>query len=341
MAYLAIERAVRHRADPREILPECRSILVVGMNYYAEGASGRPSDGAVASYALGVDYHDLIPERMKALVAWLESEVGAQVPHRIYTDTGPILERDLAQSAGLGWIGKNTCLINPRIGSFTLLGEVLLGIVLPPDEPFTADHCGKCTRCLEACPTHCILPDRTIDARRCISYLTIELKGPVPADLRPAMGEWLFGCDVCQDVCPWNRRFARPTSEPGFRPSPGSFWTGTGSLLSLSAQHFRRAFRGTPLLRARRRGLLRNAAIVVGNRRDRSALKALRNALLNDEEPLVRRHAAWALGKVGGPNAREALLEGMERETEAEVRAEIAEASTALSTASKSACRQR
>ena len=161
--------------------------------------------GYIAAYARGHDYHMVIPERLKKLGAFIETQVGSALSYRYYTDTGPLLERDLAQRAGLGWIGKNTCLINPRFGSYFLLAEILLGIELEPDTPFTADRCGTCSRCISACPTGCILPDRTIDARRCLSYLTIENKDEIPLDLRPKLGNRVFGCDICQQVCPWNR----------------------------------------------------------------------------------------------------------------------------------------
>ena len=326
MAYLATERARGRRANPRELLPECRSILVVGMNYLPERPLD-PDGGRVAAYALGNDYHDVIPARLGAVVAWLEKEVGGAVPHRIYTDTGPILERDLAERAGLGWIGKNTCLIHPHLGSYFLLAEALLGLDLPFDEPFTTDQCGSCTRCLDACPTHCILPDRTIDARRCISYLTIELKGPIPTDLRPAMGDWLFGCDVCQEVCPWNRRFARPTAEPDFQPRAVLRSPAPAHLLEMDRPVFRQAFKGSPVLRPRRRGFLRNAAVAAGNRLDRSALPGLRKAILSEEEPLVRRHAAWALGRIGGDEALSVLRQAEASEGDEDVLGEI---STAL-----------
>ena len=159
----------------------------------------------VASYALGDDYHDIIPPRLKLIVEFIEEQLGHPVPNRYYTDTGPILERDLAQRAGLGWIGKNSMLINPKAGSTFFLAEILLGIELEPDEAIITDHCGTCTRCLTACPTQCILPNRTLDARRCISYLTIELKDDIPEELRPLMKDWIFGCDICQQVCPWNQ----------------------------------------------------------------------------------------------------------------------------------------
>lgn len=180
-------------------------------------------------------------------------------------DTGPLLERELAVRAGLGWFGKNTMLINPRLGSWLLLGELLLDLDLTPDPPFTADLCGTCTRCIAACPTGCILPNRTLDASRCISYLTIEYRGDrIPAGLRPMMGDWVFGCDVCQQVCPWNR-FARPTAEPAFRPRPGLPWPRLDDWLALDEDGFRRQFRGSPLWRAKRTGLRRNAAAVLEN----------------------------------------------------------------------------
>src|SRR5215207_2946120 len=219
MDYLASERSRIRRADPREILPECRSILVLATPYSPSSSiraewTASEAGGEVASYAWGDDYHDVLPARMKDLVQFIEEQVGGPVRNRWYTDTGPILERDLAQRAGIGWIGKNTCLIHPKHGSYFLLSEILLDLALEPDTPLTTDHCGTCTRCIEACPTDCILPNRTIDATRCISYLTVELKEDIPAELRDKMGNWVFGCDICQMVCPWNRFAAE--GDPAF-----------------------------------------------------------------------------------------------------------------------------
>ena len=270
MGYLATERARQARADPRLLLPECRSILALGIRYPApEPVSGTVPGlspaGRVASYAWGTDYHEVIPKRLRSLVVFIEEQVGHPVPNRWYTDTGPVLERDLAQRAGLGWIGKNTCLINPGLGSYFLLAEILLGIDLEPDPPFVPDFCGSCTRCLEACPTACILPDRTIDARRCISYLTIELKGVIPADLRPQMGDWIFGCDVCQQVCPWNQRFAAPQGDPDFAAREGVPRPDLAQELALDEVAFKAKFKGSPVKRAKRRGYLRNVAVALGN----------------------------------------------------------------------------
>ena len=292
MGYLATERSRRRRADPREILPECKSILVLATPYSPPppAAEGR---GRIAAYAQGEDYHDVLPARMQALVRFIEAQAGRPVKNRWYTDTGPVLERDLAQRAGIGWIGKNTCLIHPKHGSYFLLSEVFLDLELEPDSPLVTDHCGTCTRCIEACPTDCILPDRTLDAQRCISYLTIELKEDIPPELREKSGEWVFGCDICQMVCPWNR-FA-DKGDPAFESKrPDSSLT---EELTLTPQAFNQRFKGSPVKRARRRGYLRNVAIALGNTGDQYALPVLQNAL-NDEERLVREHAGWAIQKV-------------------------------------------
>ncbi len=254
---------------------------------------------------------------------FIEARVGEPVPNRWYTDTGPILERDLAQRAGLGWIGKNTCLINPAQGSFFLLAELFLGIDLEPDPPFTADRCGSCTLCLEACPTSCILPDRTIDASQCISYLTIELKGEIPLELRPQIDNWIFGCDICQQVCPWNQRFADTHREKGL---PGNAQFGYPELidqLSLSPQEFNHKFKGSPIKRAKRRGYLRNVAVVLGNLKHTIAVPSLIKSLKDETEPLVRGHAAWALGQIGDDLAREALREAAVDEKDPYVLREI------------------
>jgi epoxyqueuosine reductase len=295
MDYLATDRSRARRADPREIMPECKSILVLATPYSPplpteEGLGVRAE---IASYAWGEDYHDVLPTRMKELIEFIEEQVGGPVKNRWYTDTGPLLERDLAQRAGIGWIGKNTCLIHPKHGSYFLLSEILLDLALEPDPAFVTDHCGTCTRCIEACPTDCILPDRTIDATRCISYLTIELKDDIPVELRDKIGNWVFGCDICQMVCPWNR-FAGE-GDPAFGDE-----NPTHSLteeLSISAQEFNQRFKGTPVKRAKRRGYLRNVAVALGNTGDMHALPVLQNAL-NDDEPLVQEYAQWAIEKI-------------------------------------------
>jgi len=330
MGYLATERSRLRRADPHLILPGCRSILVLGVRYPApelEVEKYKPgTTGQVASYAWGDDYHDILPERMRALISLIEEQVGHTVPNRCYTDTGPLLERDLAQRAGLGWIGKNTCLIHPRQGSYFLLAEILLGIELEVDPPFRTDHCGTCTRCLDACPTGCILPDRTLDARRCISYLTIELKTSIPEDLRQPMGDWVFGCDICQQVCPWNLRFSDPYGDPAFQPRPGVPHPDLVQEASLSPETFNRKFRGSPLKRSKHRGYLRNVAVALGNAGDPDTVPALERLLLDEDEPLVRSNAAWALCRIAGQNARRALERALPRESDESVQHEIRKA---------------
>ena len=325
MAYLAADRAVQRRGNPLLILPECRSILMLGIRHDAPAGFlvEHQFTGRVAAYAWGADYHDVLPNKMRALVSYLDSLLGYEVPNRWYTDTGPVMERDLAQRAGLGWIGKNTCLINPNLGSYFLLGAVLLGLELEPDQPFEHDRCGSCTRCVDACPTACILPDRTIDSRRCISYLTIELKGSIPRELRGLTGDWVFGCDVCQQVCPWNQRFAPARGEVAFSPSMGALPQDLREVLKLSPQEFNRVFKGSPIKRAKRRGYLRNAAVALGRRRDFRAVPALEQAMVGDAEALVRGHAAWALGVIGGGEARAALKQALVDEKDPDVIAEI------------------
>ena len=331
MSYLAKETSRQRRADPAQILPDCRSILVLGMRYSVgqtdpAAANREPNStnsgppGRVAAYAWGADYHEILPPRLHSLLTFIENRMKHSITNRIYTDSGPVLERDLAQRAGLGWIGKNTCLIHPQHGSYFFLAEILLDIDLEPDLPFEADHCGTCTRCIAACPTQCILPDRTLDARRCISYLTIELKGAIPSDLRAQMGDWVFGCDVCQQVCPWNLRFAIPHGDPELAPWPGQSHPDLASELRLTTQAFNLKFRGTPLQRPRRRGYLRNVAIALGNTGERFAIPALATVLLSEPEPLVRAHAAWALGQLGG---KPELQAAQASETDEEVLREI------------------
>jgi len=322
MGYLATGRARATRADPRLLLPECRSLLVLAANT-TPLPEARRSSARVAAYARGEDYHQTLATRARGLLDELRSFVGAEFAGRVYTDTGPLLERELAQRAGLGWIGRNTCLIHPRHGSMFLLVEVLLGLDLPPDEPFAADRCGACRRCLDACPTACILPDRTLDATRCISYWTIEARGSIPAALRERVGDWLFGCDVCQDVCAWNARFGQPTPDPAFAARPILAAPDPADWLALSQEAFSARLRGSPLKRARRAGLARNAAVVAGNLRRPGDVPALGEALLADPSPLVRAHAAWGLGRVGGQQAHRWLRRALTLEPEADVRLEI------------------
>lgn len=321
MAYLA--RHAERRQQPDTVLPGVRSVVVVGMNYYAADPE-EPSDhqprGVIARYARGRDYHDVMTRRLDRLLSLIRAEAGEPVQGKTCVDTGPVLERDLASLAGLGWFGKHTNLINKRAGSWFLLGELFLDLVLEYDQPATA-HCGTCTRCIEACPTQAIVEPYVVDARRCISYLTIELKGSIPEEFRPLMGNRVFGCDDCQDVCPWNRR-APVTDELDLLPREGTEYPALLDLIGLSPDAFRSRFKGSPIKRAKRRGLLRNAAVALGNSGDPRVIPTLID-VLHDPEPLVRGHAAWALGRLGGESARMALERALETESDPEARAEI------------------
>ncbi|MGD2058681.1 MAG: tRNA epoxyqueuosine(34) reductase QueG [Anaerolineales bacterium] len=325
MGYLATDRNLQRRKDPQAILPGCKSIIVTGTNYLPHDpfASSAEAEARIAAYALGDDYHEVIAGRLGQLVSAVEGMVDERVRAKIYTDTGPILERDLAQRAGLGWIGKNTCLINPRRGSYFLLGEILIDLPLQPDEPFHADRCGSCTRCLDACPTRCILPDRTIDAGRCISYLTIEEKGTIEESLRADLGRWIFGCDICQQVCPWNRRYAQPSEDPAFQPRESLRIPDLGAFLDLKPGTWLQNLRGSPMERPRRKGLVRNAAVVAGNSGSSRFIAALVSLVQQDPEPLVRGHAAWALGQIKTPETEAALRAALQSETEPGVIGEI------------------
>ena len=289
-----MHRHAEARRHPESVLPEVRSVVMLGMNYnpgeeQEEGVSGQ---GRVARYARGPDYHDVLRERLNQLLAWLHKE-RADCRGRGVVDTAPLLERDFARRAGLGWFGKNTMLLNKRLGSYFFLAALLVDVELRPDEPFEARHCGTCTACLDACPTSAFVGPGVLDARRCISYLTIELKSDVPLDLRSGLGDWVFGCDVCQEVCPWNRK--APVAAMPARPELESL--DLIELIGLSDVEFRQRFRDTALMRTKRRGLLRNAALVLGNNGDERALPALRRAL-DDPEPLIQEAARWAVREI-------------------------------------------
>ena len=286
-----LRRGAELRRDTRNPEPGMRSAIVVALNY-----GGTQHRGPIARYARGDDYHRVMWRKLDALGRWLAGDRAARgIRWRAYVDTGPILERDLARRAGLGWFGKNTNLINPTLGSFFFIGALFTDAELTPDAPFEADRCGSCTRCLDACPTQAFTAPRTLDATRCISYLTIELKGAIPLEFRPAIGEWLYGCDLCQDVCPWNVRFSRDVSEPALAPRANRVAPDAAELLALDDAAWRQRFGKSAMSRAKRRGLARNAAVVLGNRKDPLDIAALTAARDGDPNPLVREHAAWAL----------------------------------------------
>src|SRR6478672_8806831 len=320
MHYLADRREAY--SDPKHVLDGVRSIMMLGMNYRtADPTEPQAGQGRVSRYAWGnADYHDVIHARLDDLGDFIRARVpGARV--RGVVDTAPLLEREFAQLAGLGWIGKNTLLLNKELGSWFFLAALLTDLELPYDAPHETDHCGTCRACLDACPTQAFVDAYVLDARRCISYLTIELRDAIPEGFRPGIGDWLFGCDVCQDVCPWNRR-APLTSEPAFEPLAGMNPVDLVAVFDLDEAAFRARFRNTPLWRAKRRGLLRNAAIVLGNQRHADALPALTRGL-NDTEPLVRGACAWAIGNHRGQGALSTLVARLAIETDAAVRLEI------------------
>lgn len=385
MAYLAVRAA--ERLDPALWAPDAASVIVVAAEYSRGQAPvdqgpavettacpretglrrlgcGKNSYGRIARYAIWPDYHDVLKPKLYALDAFIRAHTGRQTLGKVFVDSAPVLERDFAEQAGLGFIGRNCCLIAPGLGSWTVLAGLMVPEDLTPSPspaaPDASDparrgaqevRCGRCIRCLDACPTHAFVGPHVLDARRCISYLTIELRGPIPRDLRPLMGNWVFGCDMCQEVCPYNRPMktglTQCRNEPFFEQDFQNFQRGnptkasspeqparifeTGSsvgnlslaeLLALDEVTFRARFRGTPVLRAKRRGLVRNACVAAGNSGDPGLAPALR-ALLADSEPLVRGHAAWALGRIGGAEARRALAQALTVESDPWVRSEM------------------
>lgn len=308
--------------DPNRVLDGARSIVMLLHGYRndepTEIAAGQ---GRVARYAWGSDYHDVIHERLHRLADWFRAAApGSQA--RGVVDTAPLAEREFAQLAGLGWVGKNTLLLNPELGSWFFLAALLVDVELEYDAPFETDHCGSCRACLDACPTSAFVDEYVLDASRCISYLTIERRESMPDQLRPQVGDWLFGCDVCQDVCPWNRK-APPAEETTYHPRHGETSQDLCELLELDEAAFRERFRHTPLWRPKRRGLLRNAAIVLGNQRFAPAVPALIRGL-HDDEPLVRAACGWALRQIGNSEGLAAVAERQAVETDPDVACELA-----------------
>jgi epoxyqueuosine reductase len=296
------------REDIRSVLPSARSVISLGMVYHTPHPLSvertDPTRGWIARYAWGDDYHDIMKEQMESLLGELRAEAGEPFDARIYVDTGPILERAAAKAAGLGWIAKNTCLINEDVGSWFFLGEILTSLELAPDFP-AADRCGTCTRCLEACPTGAITEPYVLDATRCISYYTIEVKGAIPGPFRPQIGRHVFGCDICQDVCPWNRP-APVTPLPQFQPrslindNEQQITALDPPLIALAAMteaEFQTLFRGSPVRRARYRGFLRNVCVAMGNSGNKEFCPILER-LCENADPLVKEHAAWALSEL-------------------------------------------
>jgi epoxyqueuosine reductase len=304
MGYLGDYRA-DVRADPRQLLPSARSIICVGKLYQTPGGTQAdyPQHGWIARYAQGEDYHRVMADGLEQMASLLREEAG---PHeyRVAVDTLPLLERSYAHAAGLGWIGKNTCLINQASGSWYLLGELLTSLDLEPGSP-APDRCGSCTRCIDACPTAALIPDGqgryVLDAQRCISYVTIEKRGEIPADLRPGLGHHVFGCDICQDVCPWNRR-APETTDPRFTPRPAAQAPDLEQLAAFSPQEFHQWFGETPVTRSRYNGFLRNVAVAMGNAGEPRFRPHLER-LARHESEVVAEHARWALARLPGASS--------------------------------------
>jgi epoxyqueuosine reductase len=319
MDYLA--REPERRFDPRRLDPRLRSVVSLGYPYEAPRVPEidwrRELRGRIASYALGQDYHRYVLDKARAVAAMLtDSRPGCQI--RVYVDTGPVFEREWAREAGIGWFGKNTNILNRERGSYVFLAEIFTDVELDANVQPYDDYCGTCRRCLDLCPTQALAGGYLMEPRLCISYLTIELRGPIPVELRSKLGNWIFGCDICQEVCPWNGEGMGPVNDELAPRLP--------ELMNLDEEGFRLRFRASAVKRTKRRGLLRNVAVALGNSANREAVAALAPALETEPEALVRAHIAWALGRLGGPAARRALEKRRIREDDPSVRGELADA---------------
>lgn len=326
MTYL--QRHAQLKSHPQHLQESALSLITLGINYYVGQDHGQADHsaqhGRISRYAWGTDYHLLLQEKLQQLLDFMQAELNLTLNARILVDSSPLLEREYAERAGLGWFGKHSNLIHWQRGSWFFLAEILLDQPLAPfSEPLKGD-CGNCTACLDACPTVAILDNKTLDARRCISYLTIELKEEIPLELRSKIGNWIFGCDICQEVCPWNRR-AAASLEPSFQPHPGNRVPELSALMNLSATEFAERFKHSPIKRSKRRGFLRNVAVALGNSGSPLAVAALTKGLA-DAEPLVRQHSAWALGQIPHEEARLSLMSRLELEDEPVVMAELKDA---------------
>jgi len=286
-----LERNRERRTDPQRVLPGATSVVVLAMNYFKSG-NRQPQAGKIARYAWGDDYHDVIERKLDALDDFLKTHGGVQ---KCYVDTGPVLERDFAAVAGIGWHGKSTMLISKEMGTWFFLAEILTTLDIAPDEP-ERDHCGKCTRCIDACPTGAITAPHQLDARRCVSYLTIELKGSIPVELRPLVGDRIYGCDDCLTACPWNR-FAKASHESAFDVRETTRGLSLTDYLALDDAQFRALFRKSPIKRIKRRGFLRNVCVALGNVGTARDLFPLERAA-HDPEPLIAEHAQWAIARI-------------------------------------------
>jgi len=324
MGYLSRPDAVAKRFSPTQLVNGCRTIISLGYSYSLNNIWDSPESiksGWISSYALSADYHSLLIRSLEQLVTYIRSKIGTKHIFRVFTDSAPILERELGVLGNLGWIGKNANLISPVIGSHFLLAEIYTNLEIDPEQDRIPDRCGKCHRCIDACPTQCIQSYRTIDARKRISYLTIENNSEIPVNLREKIGQWVFGCDICQTVCPWNRY-----SQKGMeilRTHRISPVVNLAKQLNFSKKEFETHYSGTPVLRSGWMGFLRNLIIAAGNLKDMQSLSLLKMHLNGHASPMIRSHAAWAIGKCDVSGSRTALIEALDTERDLSVVAEI------------------
>ena len=331
MHFLSGEHALNQRKSPRNVMPSCQSILVLAFPYPAITIQSQRKETtlpSIAGYAYLQDYHAFLPPLLQKVVHFIQEQSGLSIESRVFTDSEPLLERELGYQAGLGWIGKNSCLINKDCGSFFLLSEILLDIPLSFEKQKlqpSFDHCGACQRCIENCPTQCIQENRTLDSRSCISYLTIENKGEIPIDLRTLIGDHLFGCDVCQQVCPWNQKIIAAAPAADLPNKIQQFLHDLDPAHILNENEFKQKFALSPISRVKRSGFYRNFSVVLGNKKDPASIPFLMQ-LLRDSDPLIRQHAAWALGCFHSESVNMYLSDALEIEKDQKVIQEINQA---------------